>query len=167
MSLLTAQLITSNFKVQPEKTVNPQHDSLKNVQRNILEETHPDLKKERDKIDFDFNSLEAFGEMIFSSTELDPENIFEFSVEDVYPFYLFDFSVPSEINTDAYALMFGDFQIELIRKTRAPLALATSGLSAAIVAALLGLPSPYNIASAIALGGPLFVSTYGLLTQKN
>ena len=59
----------------------------------------------------------------------------------------------------------GNYRIELMRATRLPLGLSATVLSSLIVASLLGLPPPYNIIAGIALGGPLFVSLYGLKKQ--
>lgn len=107
-------------------------------------------------------------EETISSTELDFEErkLLRYLVYDLYDFYFLDYSVPAEINNDAIASRFGDLKVDYIRKTRLALALSMAGLSATMIAGLLMLPHPYNLAS-LALCGPLFVSTYGLITQNN
>lgn len=56
-------------------------------------------------------------------------------------------------------------KLELTRvskKSKLPLILSVIGLSALMTTALLGLPQPYGIIMSIAIGGPLYVSLYGL-----
>lgn len=60
-----------------------------------------------------------------------------------------------------------DYQIELLRNTRLPLALTFAGLSSLAAASFFGLPYPYSIAALIALMGPAAVIAYGLKTQPN
>lgn len=145
-------------------------------------------KLEELQLSKDVNNLEKLFEsedsmttnpLFFSSIGLDPETMkllspilddtgeIEFTFQESEPIFLFDFSLPAEINTEQYSTRFGEIKVDQLRKTRLPLKLSVVGLSVSIIAALFTLPYPYNWASAIALGGPLFVSSYGLLTQKN
>ena len=99
--------------------------------------------------------------------DVNAKNI-QFMVQELEPTYVIELYAPLELNIDADSLRFnGDIKIELLpKKTRLALAIAAASLSASLLAALIALPPPYNVASAIALGGPLFVSSVGLLTQK-
>lgn len=106
-------------------------------------------------------------EETISTTELDFEDrkLLQYFVYDIYDVYFLDYSIPSEINIEGVALRFGDLKIDYLKRTRLALALATTGLSVAMIVGLLTLPKPYNLA-VLALCGPLFVSTYGFITQK-
>lgn len=99
--------------------------------------------------------------------DADPESLrsLQIFVFDQYPLYLIDYSFPAEMNEDGFSMRFGDLKVDYLKKTRLALVFSASGLSITMVVALLTLPHPYNLAS-LALCGPLFVSTYGLLTQK-
>lgn len=112
------------------------------------------------------NDLPKLEETI-SATELDFEErkLLQYLVYDFYDVYFLDYSSPAEINESTITSRFGDLKVDHIKKTRLALALAASGLSVAMIAGLLTLPSEYKLA-ALALCGPLFVSTYGLITQK-
>jgi hypothetical protein len=154
MSIDTSQFVVNNSKI-PIELVDPKKD-LKTTKE--LFEQSTDVNAE----DIESSSKGEFQPFEFSSVDLRSLELF---VADLYDLYVVDYSLPPEINIDGLSLRFGDLKIDYLKKTRLVLALTASGLTIAMIASLLMLPKPYNLAS-LALCGPLFVSTYGLITQK-
>lgn len=141
------QIITRNYRLP---IIEPK-DSQKSIE---------DLKSERTEMD----PSDKEGPSIFDLGQVDLRAL-EIILVRSDEYYLIDFSLPSEENVNAFCLAHVDLKVDYLKKTRLALALAASGLTVAMIASLLLLPKPYNLAS-LALCGPLFVSTYGLLTQK-
>lgn len=148
----TQQIITSNYRVPFD------------LQNDIKTRSKESSK---DQLIENLEESSLMGANIFPVMDWDIEDLrsLQFFITDEYPTYLFDYSLPSEINIEGFTLRFGDLKVDHIKKTRLALALATASLSTAMIVGLLTLPPPYNLAS-LALCGPLFVSTYGLVTQK-
>lgn len=149
----TQQNLTTNFR-QP-------FDLRKDMSysREEIFEPQSDEQKETPELS---STNEAF---YTRDLDLDSLRSLQLLVVNEYPLYLIDYSFPSEINTDGFALRFGDLKVDYLKKTRLALAISTTILSISLVTAVLALPYPYKI-GALALCGPLFVSTYGLVTQK-
>jgi len=177
--MLTIQVTKSSTKIMPLIPSNSTSDTEKPLSFGKLEKQH--LSEDLNDLGKLLESEDSMtlNPLSFSSIGLDPETMkllspiiddavdIEFEFQESEPIFLFDYSLPAEINTESHSTRFGEIKLEKLRKTRLPLKLSIAGLSVSIIAALLTLPYPYNWASAIALGGPLFVSSYGLLTQKS
>lgn len=119
-------------------------------------------RMESEKIDAD--SSNTVGSSILDLGQVDLRSLEIIIIRDV-EFYLLDYSAPSEINMNVLSMRYGDLKVDHLKKTRLALALSASILSMSMIAALIALPYPYKV-GALALCGPLFVSMYGLVTQK-
>ena len=149
IAVYTEQISTRNYKLP---SIDPK-DTQKVLEETIEKEdtvgTH-DIKSEIQSIlDLGQVDLRALEIMIVRDAEI----------------YLLDYSLPTDINTNASSIRYGDLKVDYLKKTRLALAISAAILSVSMVTALIALPYPYKI-GALALCGPLFVSTYGLVTQK-